>query len=253
MSTSSNQKYSLKNLFKTVGLGFVLGCCAPINTVIAVEIIEQDSQGNINQRNIGSYKSNQYGQTSSQGTIEKRMRPLQPYTTLKLEIPASLTYHETGNPRVEIIASQDVIKRLSFVYNGSRLTISGRGLTSTSAVKLKLYGNNLQRVFINSPAEVSLNDISVSDFLLSVRSAAEVDVQGAARSCQINVDGANDVDLSELKCQAVTVASQGSSDIIVSASRSVKGRVQGAGDIDVLGKPAKRDIKAMGAYDIVYR
>lgn len=219
----------------------------------AIELYEEDTLGNVNQRNVGSYKSNKFGIDDGLDEIEKRTKPLQPYTTLKIEIPAEVYYHETGNSRVEIEASKDTINNINFLYSGNRLTINTNGFSTQSPVKLTLYGNDLQRVFVNSAAEVSLHDIAVSDFLLSVRGAADVEVQGKARSCQINAQGANDLNLAKLKCSEVTLTAQGSSDIVVSAAKSIKGRVQGAGDVEILGKPAQRKLDVMGAYDIDYR
>jgi len=224
-----------------------------VNSALAIELFEEDSMGNVNQRNIGSFKSNHHGSPESAGPVVKRNRPLQPYATLKLEIPVELVYYESGNPRVEIEAPDNVINKINFVYGGNRLTIKSNGFSIATPVRLKLYGNDLQRVFINSAAEVELNDIGVNDFYLSVRGAADVSVQGNATGCQVNSQGANDIDLSRLDCQSATLAVQGSSDIVLSASKSIKGRAQGAGDIEILGNPAIRKLQAMGAYDIEYQ
>lgn len=236
-----------------VQLAIIASCASVMNGVFAVELFEEDSLGNVNQRNVGSYKSNSHGSPESAGPVVKRSRPLQPYATLKLEIPVELVYYESGNPRVEIEAPDSVINKINFVHGGNRLTIKSNGFSINAPVRLKLYGNDLQRVFINSAAEVELNDIGVNDFYLSVRGAADVTVQGSATGCQVNAQGANDIDLSQLICRSATLAVQGSSDIVLSASESIKGRAQGAGDIEVLGNPAKRQLQAMGAYDIDYR
>jgi hypothetical protein len=227
-------------------------CCVPMAS-IALELFEEDSMGNVNQRNVGSYKSNKHSRESSTGIVVTQTKPLQAYSTLKLEIPAQLEYYEQGNARVEIEADQETINSITFHYSGSRLTIKSNGFSSGLPVKLKLYGSDLQRVFINSAADVVLNDISVNDFLLSVRGSSDVEVNGKARGCQINTQGASDLDLSRLSCQEVTLAAQGSTDIQLNATKSIKGRVQGAGDVDVYGSPARRKLQAFGAYDINYQ
>jgi len=228
-------------------------CCIHSASSQAAELFEEDSMGNVNQRNVGSFKSNRQGGLPVAGTVIKRNRPLQPYATLKLEIPAELTYYETGNARVEIEAASDELDKINFVYNGNRLTIKSSGFSITAPIKLTLYGNDLQRVFINTAAEATLNDISVNEFYLSVRGAADVSVEGQATGCRISAQGASDLDLSKLRCQSATLAVQGSPDIVLSASKSIKGRVQGAGDIEVLGNPRVRKLEVTGAYDIDYR
>lgn len=242
-----------KIIARLAQLGVIASFAAATPSMQAIELFEEDELGNINQRNVGSFKSNRFGINKGIGEIEKRTKPLQPYSTLKIEIPADVEYHETGNARVEIEAEKDAINKIQFHYSGNRLTIKTNGFATQSPVKLKLYGNDLQRVFVNSAADVALHDISVNDFLLSVRGSADVTAQGRARGCQVNAQGANDLDLGQLRCTDLTLTAQGSSDIVVSAAKSVKGRVQGAGDVEVLGNPARRTLEAIGAYDIDYR
>lgn len=233
-------------------LWLMLSACALPPASLAIELFEEDSMGNINQRNVGSYKSKRFGSQNSGGPVVQRSRPLGLYSTLKLEMPVELEYFDGGNARVEIMADQETINTIQFVYSGDRLTIKSNGFATSSPVKLLLYGNDLQRVFINSAADVTLNDINVVDFLLSVRGSADVAVNGGALDCQINAQGATDLDLSKMKCQDVTLLAQGSADIVISASKSLKGRVQGSGDVEVYGNPARRKLQVMGAYDVHY-
>ena len=245
----------VKHLSKCIGLISVVSCCALATHSFAIDLFEEDAMGNINQRNVGSYKSNRFGMNNAnnEGEVVKRIKPLQPYATLNLEVPVELAYSESGNPRVEIEASQEAINKINFIYSGNRLTIKSNGFSTNTPIKLSLYGSDLQRVFINSAADVVLRDIAVSDFFLSVRGAADVEVQGSVRGCQINTQGASDLNLEQLKCQTVTLVAQGSSDIVLFAAKSIKGRVQGAGDVAVLGNPSRRKLEVMGVYDLDYQ
>lgn len=236
-----------------VSKAIIIICYSMSSSSIAIELLEEDSAGNINQRNLGSYKSNSFGAVGVSGASIKRIQPLQPYKTLRVDIPVELHYFETGQARVELEGAQQDIDKINFRYNGNRLTIRSNGFTTTAPIKLTLYGNNLQRVFINGAADVELNDISVNDFSLSVRGAADVRVQGKARGCKINVQGASDLDLAQMTCQAVSLAMQGSADITLFAAKSLKGQVQGAGNVEVFGKPNQRKLQALGAYDVEYR
>lgn len=218
----------------------------------AIELYEEDELGNVNQRNVGVFKQNSFDEDVPDGKRVKRNRPLQSFTSLKVEIPVTLVYRESGPARVEIEAAENIINKINFVQNGPRLAIRSAGFNSKSPITLALYGNKLQRVFVKSAADVSLHDISVNDFLLSVYGAGDTSVRGSANNCNVTVQGAADLDLSALDCGSTKLNAQGSSDIRVRASQSISGRVQGAGDVQVLGRPAERSLQAAGAFDIEY-
>lgn len=241
------------NFCKLLKPSLLLSCCVLSSSLQAIELFDEDELGNVNQRNVGVFKSNKFDDSPNSGEVVKRNRALQPYTTLKLEVPVELEYFESGRARAVIEADEATINRLNFVASGDRLTIRGSGFSTSKRVKIKIYGNDLQRVFVNTAADVSLHDIGVNAFFLSVRGAADVSVKGSASRCQINTMGASDLDLSGLACQSVVLTAQGSSDVMVSAAESIKGQVQGAGDVEVLGSPAQRDLTVLGAYDVDYR
>lgn len=218
----------------------------------AVELYESDHLGNINQRNVGVYKKNRLDRAVNRAEIITRVKPLSAFSTLKIEIPVDIEYREIGNPRVEIEAPKDIIDKIMFNASGSKLIIDSHGFSSNGSIKLKLYGKDLRRVFVNSAADVELRDINVNEFTLSTRGAGDVSAQGSATQCVINALGASDLDLAKLRCSKVNLTVQGSADISLTALKSIKGRVQGAGDIEVLGNPSQRNLAAMGAYDIDY-
>jgi hypothetical protein len=50
----------------------------------------------------------------------------------------------------------------------------------------------------------------------------------------------------------MSLAAFGATDIRLQVKESIEGRVQGAGDLEILGQPKLRELKVMGAYDVEY-
>lgn len=247
-----------KNRIQTCSNAAIAAFCAlfSIGVCQAVEFedFEQDSLGNINQRNVGVFKSNRHSDNDihSQSEVISKELDLAPFTTLKVELPVNLIFSASGNSRAEIQGPKDVVDKLLFVENGGRLTLRSTSFNSNEQVSIKLFGADLKRVFVKSAADVELNSIDSQDFLLSVQGAADVQVRGNAMHCKIDLKGAADVDLSRLRCQNVALTALGTADATLYASKKITGLAQGAGDISVLGAPDKRELNALGAYDISF-
>ena len=219
------------------------------------EFFEEDEAGNINQRNVGVFKSNVHNSSDihKRSKIVTRSVELNPFSALKVQIPVAVDYYRANNARAEIEGPEHVIENILLVEDADRLSIRSSGLQSSQPITIRLYGKGLERAFISSAAEVTLRDISAQQFLLSVRGAADVTANGSASRCKIDISGAADLDMGRLRCKDIAFTAMGSSDATVNASQSISGLAQGAGDVTILGSPAERSLQARGSYDLSYQ
>jgi len=221
---------------------------------LGIELFEEDERGNINQRNIGAFKSNiLLKQSAANIRIEKQVRSLANYHRIELKTPAELVYRETGPSRIEMEGTVATLRAIRTDIKAGTLVIDTNGLQHDGTPTLRVFGNRLDSVTVSSAADVQLFDIRVNRFELQVRGAADIRVAGKSRVCIIDSQGAGDLDQSNLACENVTLKAFGASDILLHASAALEGRVQGAGDVTVTGNPAQRQLEIMGAYDVVYR
>ncbi len=218
-----------------------------------VELFEEDEQGNINQRNIGVFKSQSFDREAvDQIKLVRQVRSLPQFSKLKLTAAAELEYHQTGSPRIEMEGSEATLRSLQIDVSAGTLMISSHALQSEGTAKLKLYGQRLEGVEIVGAADATFYDILVNRFDLQVRGAADITVKGKARYCALDSQGAGDVDQTALLCQNVKLSVFGASDIQLYAQDSIEGRVQGAGSVLVLGQPDQRTLQVGGAFEINY-
>ncbi|TNC81015.1 MAG: hypothetical protein C9356_10460 [Oleiphilus sp.] len=216
-----------------------------------IELFEEDEMGNINQRNIGVFKSQQLIQSSGDSfRLEKQSRPLPAFTAITLGTPAELEYSETGPNRIEIEAPAATLRALRVEVRAGKLIIDTNGLQPDSTPTLRVFGQHLEELDIRTAANARLHDILAKRFHLKVKGASDIEISGQAKDCELDIQGASDIDQSGLRCDHIALRTFGANDIRLHASQSVSGRVQGAGDIDVSGNPARREVQVMGASDI---
>lgn len=217
------------------------------------ELFEEDEMGNINQRNIGAFKSQQLIHSSGDSfKLEKQTRSLPAFNTIALHTAAELEYSETGPARIEIEAPAATLRALRIEVRAGTLEIDTNGLQPDSPPHLKVFGQHLEGLTITVAASARLRDILAKRFHLEIKGAADVEMDGQAKDCELDIQGASDIDQSRLKCDHVKLRTFGANDIQLHANRSVSGHVQGAGDVDVSGNPAQRSLKLSGASDIHY-
>ena len=105
-------------------------------------------------------------------------------------------------------------------------------------------------------------DVSVTgsgDIVLAVESntldakvtgSGDMDLSGKATNLEVKVSGSGDFKGSSLNAENTEVYVSGSGDAEVTATKSIKARVNGSGDIEYSGNPVKSDTKVMGSGDI---
>lgn len=228
-------------------------CLAVCSSAIAEEFYEEDAVGNVNQRNIGVFKSNRFDDSSEKpGRRVNKNVALNNYSKLTIELPVTITYQSGNNARAVLSGPEQVLQNVHLIEKGGRLIIRGSNFRSSQPVSIALYGNDLSQVYVHSPADVEIQAVQAQAFQLSVNGAADVAISGQAQHCRIDMQGAADLELADLRCNTVTISSLGTSDATVYASKRISGLAQGAGDLTVLGSPDERDIRALGAYDLTY-
>ncbi len=230
-----------------------LACLLPIAHGQAESVFEMDDFGNINQRNIGVMEQQELNLPGHITSREQETtRPLPDFNGLRVDVPVDVEYRRNGAAQIKIEGSQASIAALDISVQNRTLVIAGNAARITDTPRLTIQGGNLEHVRINSPSDIELNQVQTRRFELVVRSAADVRITGRADQCSIDSQGAGDIDQSDLHCQHLNLKVFGANDIQAYASRGVSGRLQGAGDLVIVGNPARREVKVQGAFDVEY-
>jgi len=84
----------------------------------------------------------------------------------------------------------------------------------------------------------------------SMSGSGDINLSGSARDFEVSISGSGDIRAYDLEADNVDATISGSADIEVTATKMLKARVSGSGDISYRGNPKKVDTKASGSGDI---
>lgn len=155
---------------------------------------------------------------------------------------------ELGLPyfdKVQLQGSGDGWLR-GFKQNKLEVNLQGSG-------NLSLDGSvNTLQVRQSGSGDINMNLAPMEQLDLAIRGSGDVLIRGQVRSLQISNQGTGNLNLGQLKAEYVYLQNSGQGDVKVSAAQEIKGRISGAGDLTVLGKPAKRNLEKQGAGEIYW-
>ncbi len=111
---------------------------------------------------------------------------------------------------------------------------------------------NILQLRQSGSGDITMNLAPMEQLDLALRGSGDVSGRGQVRSLQLSNQGAGNVSLGQLKADYVYLQNSGQGDVKVLATQEIKGRLTGAGDLTVLGKPAKRNLDKQGAGEVYW-
>ncbi len=104
----------------------------------------------------------------------------------------------------------------------------------------------LKEIRIDGAGDVDVEGFHGDSFVFDCRGAGDLDIAGEVDDLVITIRGAGDVNARDLKAENVEVSITGAGDAEVFASRSLKGRIAGVGNLEYWGDPDDKDTSVSG-------
>ncbi len=101
-------------------------------------------------------------------------------------------------------------------------------------------------VHVTGSGDIELT-VESSNVEATVTGSGDIVLSGSTINLEVKVTGSGDFDGDDLMAENTEAAVSGSGDVIVNASKSLKARVHGSGDIQYKGNPERRDTKVSGS------
>lgn len=95
----------------------------------------------------------------------------------------------------------------------------------------------LAGIEILGAVDAELHDIKAEDFMLDLRGAADLEIEGSCGTFTLDMRGAGDIDADDFECKTVNVDVRGAGAASVYASESVDADVSGVAVVNVYGNP----------------
>ncbi|MFK7812562.1 MAG: head GIN domain-containing protein [Maribacter sp.] len=177
---------------------------------------------------------------------------------ITLEGESNLLEHiitEVKNGKLNIKVEKGYNLKPSSWDDGIRITVP---VQSIDAVALSGSGDIVGKTTIKTDdfrtamsgsGDITL-DVEANTIDAAMSGSGDITLNGSTRDFEATISGSGDIKAYNLEAENVDATVSGSADIKVTATKMLKARVSGSGDISYRGNPEKVDTKASGSGDI---
>lgn len=119
-------------------------------------------------------------------------------------------------------------------------------------VEIDITVENLDAIEIRGAIEGEFKNIQAESFEITIKGAADMEIEGTCGSLELDVRGAGDVNAKNFECAAVEVDMKGAGSASVYAKDEIDADVKGVGSISIYGKPAKvrKNVSGIGSISV---
>lgn len=211
------------------------------------------------------------------GQIAKRVFKFSDFKNVKVSSGIDLYLDPSGKNQAELVTDKNVIPAVEVIQQGNTLIFKlNESVRKTSkGIKIYLSYKTLEGIGASGGSDVYMNNNSVlKSKTLSIHASGGADIRltidveslncetsggsdtylkGNAASASFDCSGGSDVKSKELTTENCTVESSGGSDVIITATKSIKIDASGASDVTYYGNPKSVSVSKSGASDVYRR
>jgi hypothetical protein len=149
---------------------------------------------------------------------------------------------------VEVEADDNLLHLIKTEVQGGVLKIETACRVSTSnPIRIRVSAPDIDNLEVSGAANVTLNDLKNSSLVVDSSGASKIKIAGETAKLMIDVSGATKVDAENLKAENATVEASGASQIDVNVAGRLAADASGASKIVYSGTPSDIEKKTSGA------
>jgi hypothetical protein len=222
-------------------------CCARAQTVV---ITTNGSTVIVN----GHVVSGNGNVTLAKGPIRTEQRALAPYSGMRVDAPAEVTFSPSERSAVTITAPSDILPLIETDVSDGTLVIALKGsVVLSSPIVIAATGPGLGAIALAGSGSVKAAGLSGPALDISLAGSGVVAATGNVERISIRLTGSGDVDVAAIRAAEVRGLIAGSGTIRAFARESVAARITGSGAFFVSGDPPHRASSVTGSGEILFR
>lgn len=152
---------------------------------------------------------------------------------LKISVEKGVSLNPSRNKGIKIRVPFKTLNQVSLTGSGD--------IFSSDQIKAERF-----EIDLTGSGDINL-DLQAKNVKGSITGSGDIFLRGKARDFRCIVTGSGDFDASKLEAERVDASVSGSGNIMVHASRELKSRVTGSGDIEYKGNPQMEDFRTSGS------
>lgn len=164
---------------------------------------------------------------------------------LEVDAPAQIDYVQAPGPaKLTISGSREMLDQVR--VNAGQIILAP-GLPRWSELHVTLTAPNVTRFELNGENRLNITGYRQDQLVLSATGHADIRARGEARSVKLDVSGAGEADLSDLKTARADIDISGAGSATVGPSDWARVAISGMGDVNLLTRPKSLETHVSGA------
>lgn len=204
------------------------------------------------------YGSGFSGSTGSSGVLEgngkvvTKQRELGFFDQLSVQLTGDVNYVAADQFSLKIKADENIVPVITSEISGGVLVLdTDRSYSTQSKLQITVFGPpSLKGLVVDGSADVNMRGIDTGSLQIGLDGSGDVTAQGRVDSLLVKVDGSGDVSAKELIANNVMVATDGSTEVVVTAKNRLDVTVDGVGEVTYYGNPATVNKAIDGVGDV---
>jgi len=164
---------------------------------------------------------------------------------LEMNAPAEIDYVQAPGPaKLTISGPREALDRVR--VEAGRISLLP-GAPAWDALHVRLSAPDITRFELNGANRLNITGYKQDQLTLAASGHAEIHAQGEARSVALDVSGAGEADLSDLKTARADIDISGAGAATVAPSDWARVQISGMGDVRLLTRPKQLESHVSGA------
>lgn len=185
------------------------------------------------------------------GNVKTETLTLHPFDTIEINLPINVNIQVGENSFCVITADDNILPLLITDVDNDILTIdSKKDFVTYQKLSISITTQHLSKVVVNGSGDVNISGVKDNKLNLETNGTGNIIATGQVNNLNVQLNGAGDMKLYDLKALAAEVSLNGAGTIQIFASDTFSGELIGSGDITIRGNPKILRSNIVGAGDI---
>lgn len=186
--------------------------------------------------------------------METRELSLDSFQALEVDGTFAVDIRIGKKQKVKVTIDDNLWEHLDAKVTGQWLKVDwDRGCRPSKDCRIEIVVPHLREVAVHGAADIDIHDFKGPRFKYNLSGAGNLNMDGEVDELEIRISGAGDANTKDLKAKHVDVKVSGAGDATVYASKSLRARVSGIGNLVYYGDPQDKDTSVSGIGSIKAR
>jgi hypothetical protein len=178
------------------------------------------------------------GGTTGSGVMKSEQRSVPAFNSVDISGAYDVQIVAQKEQSVEIEGDDNLLPLIKTEVKGNVLTISNdQSLSTRGKLRLRISTPKLDGITTSGASDITASNVKSDAFKIDISGAGSFKVSGEAKTLEVKLSGAGELDAKDLHAEKVNLTSSGAANADVYASEELHVNASGAGNVNYYGDP----------------